>query len=86
MTGHALHPEAYTDLDEIREHIAEDNTDAADRVITEIFDAIRALVAFPHQGYRRPNITSRPLRLWWRYSMDAAARASWLTILRGRED
>ena len=62
MTGHALHPEAYTDLDEIREHIAEDNTDAADRVITEIFDAIRALVASPHQGYRRPNITSRPLR------------------------
>jgi plasmid stabilization system protein ParE len=25
-------------------------------------DGIRALVAFPHQGYRRPNLTSRPLR------------------------
>lgn len=62
MTGHALHPDAYADLDEIREYIAEDNPDAADRVITEIFDAIRALVAFPSQGYRRPNITSRPLR------------------------
>ena len=62
MSGYALHPEAFTDLDDIREYIAEDNPDAANRVITEIFDGIRALVAAPHQGYRRPNLTSRPLR------------------------
>ena len=62
MTGYALHPEALKDLDDIRENIAEDNPDAADRTTTEIFDAIRALVPFPHQGYRRPNLTSRPLR------------------------
>jgi plasmid stabilization system protein ParE len=31
-------------------------------VITEILDGIRGLVAFPYQGYRRPNLTSRPLR------------------------
>ena len=62
MTGYALHPEAFIDLDDIREHIAEDNPDAADRVIMEIFDGIRGLVAFPYQGYRRPNLTSRPLR------------------------
>jgi plasmid stabilization system protein ParE len=47
MSGFALHPEAFSDLDDIREHIAEDNPDAADRVITEIFDGIRALLAFP---------------------------------------
>jgi len=62
MTGYALHPEAFADLDGIRQYIAEDNPDAADRVITEIFDAIRALVLLPDQGYRRPNLTSRPLR------------------------
>jgi len=62
MTGYALHPEAYTDLDDIREYIAEDSPGSADRVITEIFDGIRALVPFPDQGYRRPNLTSRPLR------------------------
>jgi toxin ParE1/3/4 len=62
MTGYALHPEALIDLDDIREYVAEHNPDAADRLITEIFDAIRALVAFPNQGYRRPNLTSRPLR------------------------
>ena len=62
MSGYALHPGVFTDLDDIREHIAEGNPDAADRLITEIFDGIRILVAFPHQGYRRPNLTSRPLR------------------------
>jgi plasmid stabilization system protein ParE len=36
--------------------------DAADRVVTAIFDRIRALVQLPHQGYRRSNLTSRPLR------------------------
>jgi len=62
MTGYALHPEAFIDLDDIRGYIAEESPDAADRVITEIRDGIRALVAFPHQGYRRPKLTSRPLR------------------------
>ena len=62
MSGYALHPEAFTDLDDIRGYIAKDSPDAADRVITEIFDTIRALVAFPNQGFRRPNLTSRPLR------------------------
>ena len=62
MSGHALHPEAYADLDDIRGYIAQDNPDAADRVITEIFDTIRGLVPFPGQGHRRPDLTSRPLR------------------------
>jgi toxin ParE1/3/4 len=62
MSGPALHPEAYEDLDEIRDYIAQHNPDAADRVITEIFNAIRALDQFPHQGHRRPDLSSRPLR------------------------
>ena len=63
MSGeYALHPEAFSDLDDIRGCIAQQNPDAADRVITEIFDAIRGLVPFPHQGHRRPDLTSRPLR------------------------
>ena len=62
MSGHALHPEAYGDLDDIRGYIAQHDPDAADRVITEIFDAIRALAPFPYKGHRRPDLTSRPLR------------------------
>lgn len=64
MSGYTLHAEAFNDLDEIRAYIAEDNPDAADRVVTEIFATIRGLVESPHQGYRRPNLTSRPLRFF----------------------
>ena len=51
-SGYALHLEAYADLDDIRYYIARENPDAADRVISEIFDILRGLVAFPHQGHR----------------------------------
>jgi len=46
----------------MRGRIAEESADAADRLITEIFDGIRALPAFPYQGYPRPALTLRPLR------------------------
>ncbi len=62
MSGYALRPEAFTDLDDIREFIAEGNPNAADRLIIEIFDTLRALAPFPHQGHRRSDLTSRPLR------------------------
>jgi plasmid stabilization system protein ParE len=58
MSGYTLHPEAFDDLDQIRAHIAEENPDAADRIVTEIFSRIRVLVEFPRQGYRRPNRNS----------------------------
>jgi toxin ParE1/3/4 len=62
MTGYDFHPQASIDLDEIWEFIAADNLDAADRVIEDILGAIDVLVPFPHQGYRRRDLTSRPLR------------------------
>jgi toxin ParE1/3/4 len=62
MSPYALHPEAYDDIDEIRAYIAEDNPDAADRMVNEIFDCIRQLPQFPDQGFRRPNLTSLALR------------------------
>ncbi len=60
--GLALHPLAAQDITEIWEYIAEDNPLAARRVREQIHGAIRALVPFPHQGHRRPDLTSRPLR------------------------
>jgi plasmid stabilization system protein ParE len=62
MTGYDFHPEAAVDLDEIWEFIAADNLEAADGVIGDILRAIDVLVPFPHQGYRRSDLTSRPLR------------------------
>jgi plasmid stabilization system protein ParE len=62
MTGYDLHPEARLDIDEIWEFIAEDDPDAADRLIRASFDAVRALVPFRQRGHRRPDLTPRPLR------------------------
>ena len=62
MTEYAFHPEPRADLDEIWEYIRADNLDAADLVIAEILSAIRALIPFPNQGHKRPDLTSRPLR------------------------
>ena len=62
MIGYEFHPEARFDLAEIWEFIRADNIDAADKVVAEILSAIRGLVSFPHQGHRRTDLTSRPLR------------------------
>ena len=62
MNEYEFHAEAEVDLDTIWDFIAEDNIDAADRVIEEIEATIKGLVPFPHQGYRRPDLTRRPLR------------------------
>jgi plasmid stabilization system protein ParE len=61
-SGYALNLETNARLDDIRHYIAQENPDATDRVISVIFDALRGLVPFPHQGHRRPDLTSRPLR------------------------
>src|SRR6266481_2772279 len=60
--GFVLHPLAAQDITEIWEYIAKDNPLAARRVREDILDAIRALVPFPNQGHKRPDLTSRPLR------------------------
>ena len=62
MTGYDFHPEAALDLEEIWEFIAENNLDAADQVIADILASLDALVAFPGQGHKRPDLTSRALR------------------------
>jgi antitoxin ParD1/3/4/toxin ParE1/3/4 len=62
MTGFDFHPEAVRDLEEIWDFIAADSPDAADRMIEDILESIEALVPFPHGGYRRQDLTSRPLR------------------------
>jgi plasmid stabilization system protein ParE len=57
-----LHPGAYDDLDDIWEFIAKDNLKAADKVLDGIYTAIGLLVPFPHQGHKRADLSSRPLR------------------------
>jgi toxin ParE1/3/4 len=62
MIAYDFHPEVRRDLDGIWDVIAEDSPATADKVIGDILDRIDALVPLPHQGHRRPDLTSRPLR------------------------
>ena len=62
MSAYALHPEAFDDIDEIAIYIGQDSVEAAHRVVDEIYRYIQELVSFPHQGHRRTDLTSRPLR------------------------
>lgn len=60
--GFQLHPAAADDITEIWRFIAQDKPVSAARFRKEILDTIRKLVALPHQGHYRPDLTSRPLR------------------------
>lgn len=60
--GFLLHPEAARDILEIWEFIAAESPSAARRVREEILRTIQGLVAFPEQGFERPDLTTRPLR------------------------
>ena len=62
MNGFALHPEAFTDIDEIAIYIGRDSQEAANRVVDELYAAISNLVRFPHQSHRRYDLTRRALR------------------------
>lgn len=62
MSGYVFHPDAFADLDEIWEYIAQDSVDAADRVLADIHSTLTTLAASPQLGHRRPDLTTRPLR------------------------
>jgi plasmid stabilization system protein ParE len=60
--GFKLHPLAAKDITDIWRYIASDSPEAAGRVRQDILSALRGLVRFPHQGHKRTDLTSRPLR------------------------
>ncbi len=59
-----LHPAAVHDLEEIWGHVADDNLDAADRIVGDLFDAFDRLALAPYLGHRRPDLATRALRFW----------------------
>jgi antitoxin ParD1/3/4/toxin ParE1/3/4 len=68
MNDFILSPQAFRDIDEIWEFIAEDNLDAADRVRDEIFTACEKLAEMPGMGHLREDLADEPLRFWRVYS------------------
>jgi len=61
-SGFRLHAAAAQDITDIWTYIAKDNPGAAGTVREEILTALRTLVSFPHSGYERPDLTTRPIR------------------------
>lgn len=68
MSDFRLSPQAFRDIDEIWEFIAEDNLDAADNVRDEIFAACGKLADMPGMGHLREDLADEPLRFWRVYS------------------
>jgi plasmid stabilization system protein ParE len=85
--GFELHPGAARDITEIRQFLAEDNPAAATCLRENILQAIRNLAAFPRQGHKRSDLTSRPTRFQTvnDYLIAYAPDEQPLVILRRRE-
>jgi len=49
MIGYAFHPDAFADLEQIWEYIAQDNIDAAGLVLADIHTVLHTLAASPHR-------------------------------------
>ncbi len=56
MPAYSLRPEADQDLEQIRRHIAEDNPDAALRLLQQFRDTFRNLADFPMMGTARDEL------------------------------
>ncbi|MGI4787450.1 MAG: type II toxin-antitoxin system RelE/ParE family toxin [Janthinobacterium lividum] len=64
MSQYILAPEVPSDLANIWRHIAEDDPDAADRVLDTISAACAKLAELPGMGYRRSDLNDEALRVW----------------------
>ncbi len=68
MSGYFLVPQARTDLREILRYIAEDNVDAADKVLERFLEIFELLGENPDIGHFRDDLTSHPIRFFPVYS------------------
>ncbi len=68
MPGYFLVPQARTDLREILHYIAEDNVDAADKVLDRFLEIFELLGENPDIGHFRDDLTSHPIRFFPVYS------------------
>ena len=68
MAGYVLSSAAESDLQDIWDYIAQDNLNAADRVLVKLRSAMRKLSEMPGIGHERPDLEDPTLRVWSVYS------------------
>ncbi len=91
MPGYFLVPQARTDLREILHYIAEDNVDAADKVLDRILKIFELLGENPDMGHFREDLTTHPVRFFPVYSylviyMADSSPVEVVRILGGAQD
>jgi toxin ParE1/3/4 len=74
MTSFVLTREARADLIAIWQHIAPDNPDAADKVISQIEEALSRLSDMPGMGHFNEGLLNRQFKFWSVYSYVIAYR------------
>ena len=89
--GYRLTPEARANVDEVCAFIAEDNADAALRVLDALEYAFDQLAATPEIGHRREDLTERPVKFWSVYSYlvvydPASTPLTIIAVLHGARD
>jgi len=58
-------PQAESDLDGILDYLAEENEQAATKLLARIYAAIEMLSEFPVSGHRRPDLAGTRSLLFW---------------------
>ena len=86
-----LTPEARANVDEIGEFIANDNLDAALRVLDALDNAFALLADSPEIGHKREDLTAQPVKFWGVYSYlivyDPVSRPlTIVAVLHGAQD
>src|ERR1700719_456720 len=64
MSRFVVHPAASLEINEIWEFIAAENLNAADRILDELRESFEKLADLPEMGFRREELTSKPLRVF----------------------
>ena len=59
---------AEQDLKQIWNYIAQDNHNAANKVLDQFFESFRNLALNPNIGHIREDLTNKPVRFWPLYS------------------
>lgn len=64
MIGYFLSRDAFQDLDDLWDYIAEESVPAADRLIARLFEAFEELARNPRMGHKREDLTKFPVLFW----------------------
>jgi plasmid stabilization system protein ParE len=64
MQEYILSPTALDHLQGIWDFIASENSEAADRIVDELFAAFEYLAKWPGSGHTRSDLTRRNVRFW----------------------